>query len=63
MITSEELIYNIARMFDEIELTSDEVDAELREAGYDPDEVGARMRAISDAALANCTMLKEQVRH
>lgn len=62
MITNREMVYKIAELFDKIELTTTEVDAALREAGYDPDEVRAKMKAIADEALAKgicCITLKE----
>jgi hypothetical protein len=52
--TSEELIRAFADLFDEIEPeTPAEIDAMLREAGYDPDEIGAQMKAVAEQALAN----------
>ncbi len=52
MITNKELVHNLADAFDEIELTSADVDEALREAGYDPDKVSAIMKAIANRALA-----------
>jgi len=50
--TSEDLVRAFADLFDEIEPeTPEEIDAVLREAGYDPDEVGARMKAVAERAL------------
>ncbi len=63
MITNIELVHRLAEAFDNIELTPTEVDEELHEAGYDPDEIGAKMKAIADEALAGgicCEILKEQ---
>lgn len=60
MIINKELIHKLAEAFDSIELTPDEVDASLREAGYDPDEVGAKMKAIADKTLIRVKILKEQ---
>jgi len=34
-------------------LTPEEIDAEMREAGLDPEEVGARMHAVAERALAS----------
>ena len=36
------------------------VDAILREAGYDPDEVAARMRATADRVIAELTKAQEE---
>lgn len=47
-----ELVRKLADVFDEVELTSAEVDEALREAGYDPDKVSATMRAIANRAMA-----------
>jgi 2-hydroxychromene-2-carboxylate isomerase len=58
VITNKELVHNLAKMFDEIELTPAEVDEALREAGYDPDEIGAKMKAIADDALARGVVSK-----
>ena len=49
--TSEDLVRVFADFFDEVEL--EDIDAVLREAGHDPDEVGARMRAVAERALAS----------
>lgn len=51
--TSEDLVRAFADLFDEIAPeTPEDIDAELREAGYDPDEVAARMRAAAERAIA-----------
>lgn len=63
MIRNKELVYKIVELFANIEVTSAEVDASLQEAGYDPEEVGAKMKAIADKALARgicCIGLKER---
>lgn len=40
-------------MFDELApATSEEIDRELRDVGLDPDEIGARMQAVAEQALA-----------
>jgi len=50
--TSEDLVRAFADLFDEVEPeTPEEVDAALREAGYDPDQVAARMKAVAQEAL------------
>lgn len=36
----------LCELFNEIELTPDEVDEELRRVGYDPDEVAEKFRGI-----------------
>jgi len=52
--TGEDLVRAFADLFDEIEPeTPEEIDAVLREAGYDPDEVGARMEAVAERALVD----------
>jgi len=52
--TGEDLVRAFADLFDEIEPeTPEEIDAVLREAGYDPDEVGTRMKAVAERALAD----------
>lgn len=38
-------------LFNEIELTADEVDEVLRKAGYDPDAIGRRMATAAKQAL------------
>jgi hypothetical protein len=57
--TSKDLVRALARFFavgtDEPE-TPDEVNAGLRELGYDPDEVGARMKAAAERALASSSL-------
>ncbi len=51
--TSEDLVRAFADLFDEIEPeTPDEIDAVIREAGFDPDEMEARIRAATEQALA-----------
>lgn len=50
--TSEGLVRAFADLFDEVEpATPEEIDAVLREAGYDPDEIGVRMKAATEKAL------------
>ena len=52
--TSEDLVRAFADLFDEIEPeTPEEIDAVLCEAGYDPDEIGARMKAVAERALVD----------
>lgn len=52
--TSEDLVRAFANLFDEVAPeTPEEIDAELCEAGYDPDKIGARMQAVAGQALAN----------
>ncbi len=48
-----DLVRVLADLFDEIELEPEEIDAVLREAGHEPDEVGAQMKAAAEKALAN----------
>lgn len=51
--TSKDLLQVLADLFDEIgPETPEEIDATLREAGYDPDQVGARMAAAAERAIA-----------
>ena len=51
--TDEELVRVFDHLFDQTEpQTPEEVDAILREAGYDPDEVAARMDEVAQRALA-----------
>ena len=50
--TSEDLVRAFGEFFDELEPeTAESIDAELRDAGYDPGEVGARMKAIAERAI------------
>ena len=50
--TSEDLVRAFASLFDELEPeTPEEIDTVLREAGFDPDELGARMKAAAERAL------------
>lgn len=48
------LVEAIDALFDQIvpPTTPEEIDAELREAGYDPDEVAERFRRVATDALA-----------
>ena len=51
--TVEDFVHAFNEFLDEEDpMTPEEVDAELREAGYDPEEVGARMQAVAERALA-----------
>lgn len=51
--TDEELVRVFDHLFDQTEpQTPEEVDAVLREAGYDPDELATRMDEVAQAALA-----------
>ncbi len=51
--TEEELLARLERLFDQLEPdTADEVDIILREAGLDPEEVGARMKAAAERQFA-----------
>lgn len=50
--TSEDLVRTLADLFDEVELESpEEIDTMLRDAGYDPEEIGARMKTAAEQAL------------
>ncbi len=50
--TDEELVRVFDHLFDQTEpQTPEEIDAVLREAGYDPDEVAARMYEVAQRAL------------
>ncbi len=52
VLTSEELVKVLANLFDEIEPeTSEEIDEILRENGYDPDEVGAKMNQLASLLI------------
>jgi len=52
--TYEDLVRAFADLFDETEpQTPEDVDTFLREAGYDPDQVGARIQTLAEHALAN----------
>jgi hypothetical protein len=54
--TNEDLTQAFARFFDvdtDEPETVEEIDAGLRELGYDPDEVGVRMKAAAERALAD----------
>lgn len=51
--TVEEFVRTFDEFLDEEDpMTPEEIDAQLREAGYDPEEVGARMQAVAERALA-----------
>jgi hypothetical protein len=51
--TEEELVHAFADLFDEVEPdTPEEIDTVLREGGYDPDTIAARMKSIAERALA-----------
>ncbi len=50
--TDAELMSSINKLFDEVEPESpEEIDAILQKAGYDPQQVAARMKAVADNAL------------
>jgi DNA-directed RNA polymerase subunit F len=50
--TSKDLLKVLVDLFNEIEpKTSDEVDAVLREAGYEPNEVAKRMNSVARQAM------------
>lgn len=53
-LTDEELVQALVELFDDIPPpeTPEEVDAILREEGYDPDEIAAYFRNVADKALA-----------
>lgn len=51
-LTDAELLNAFADLFDEIEFDDEEVDEILREAGYDPDEVGKEIQRIAEDTLA-----------
>jgi hypothetical protein len=49
---NEKLARILANLFDNVELEiPDEINAVLREAGYDPDEIGARMKSAAEQVL------------
>ena len=51
-LTGQNLVTAFGSLFDGLEPeTPEEIDAALREAGYDPDELGARIKAAADQAL------------
>lgn len=51
--SDEELVRIFDHLFEQTEPeTAEEVDAVLREAGYDPDELAARIDQVAQAALA-----------
>lgn len=53
MQTSEDLVRAFAELFDELEPeTPEEIASVLRDADKEPDEVGARMKAAAEQALA-----------
>ena len=50
--TDEELVNAFTDLFNEVEPeTEDEIDAVLRQAGYDPEAVAVRMRQVADRAI------------
>lgn len=50
--TDEELVNAFNDLFNEVEPeTNDEMDAVLRQAGHDPEEIATRMRQIADRAI------------
>lgn len=52
--TEDELIRAFADLFDAVESeTPEEIQTTLRDAGYDPDDVAARMQAIAARAIEN----------
>lgn len=53
-LSDKQLVRATADLFDElVPETPEEIDAALREAGYDPDEVGARMKAVAERAIVD----------
>lgn len=51
-VTEEELVRAFANLFNEVEPeTPEEINATLRDAGYDPDTVAARMKAVAERAI------------
>lgn len=51
-VSGEKLVQAFADLFDAVELeTTEEIDATLREAGYDPDEVALRMADIAEEMM------------
>jgi hypothetical protein len=51
--TEEELLHAFADLFDEVmEEDPEEIDAALEELGYDPTEIGKKMKAVAEQALA-----------
>ena len=52
--TEDELIHSFADLFDAVEPeTPEEIQTTLKDAGYDPDGVAARMQAIAARAIEN----------
>lgn len=53
--SDEELARALAELLecDDVEVTDEEIDAGLREFGYDPDEVERRFRQVAEQALAS----------
>ena len=51
-LTGQDLVTAFSSLFDELEPeTPEEVDVTLREFGYDPDELGARVKDAAERAL------------
>ena len=56
-VSSAEPVHKFADLFDEpAPMTWEEISAGLREAGYDPDRVGARMKAVAHTALLSAAL-------
>ena len=53
--TDEDLVVAIANVFDHLEspTTPDEIDATLREAGHEPEEVGIKLENFVDEIIRN----------
>ncbi len=51
-LSSAELVARVGDLFDSsVPYTPEEIKVELREAGYDPDQVGARMKRAAENVL------------
>lgn len=50
-LTPEQTLEAIFKLLDDIELTPEEVDEELREMGYDPEKVGKRFAQVARDAI------------
>jgi len=58
--TSEDLVNVLTAFLEEDDPeTPEEIDAALREAGYDPEEIGAKMKTVAERALLD---MLEQLR-
>ena len=50
-LTASAVLDALVDLFNEIELSPEEVDEELRRVGYDPDEVAERFRSVAEPLL------------